>query len=182
MEAKGKKKGFPNGTKGIHVFSCIFTRHVTNCQPQEPGWTATGTHTVRIFRLCFCLITKTITKTSWHSKRTVKHFRNLTLPPHLWSQSIILEKVPLHDCVHCVSIHTHHCKCSRESTWDLKVPLWLIKNCLKDRSTHVESCAKLEPETVEPATWVISSTSRGFNTQFKIKKKILTAKGFRKIH
>lgn len=78
-----EKNGFPNGTKGIHVYSYIFTRHVTNCQPQQPGWTAVRTQTVRIFRLCSCLITKTITKMFWHSKRTVKDFRNLTLRPHL---------------------------------------------------------------------------------------------------
>lgn len=45
----------------------------------------------------------------------------------------------------------------------------------------MESCAKLEPETVEPATWVTSSSSRGLMSQFKMEKReILTAKGFKK--
>lgn len=78
---------------------------------------------------------------------------DITTSPREKSQYVILEKVPLPECVHtCVYTHTHHYKHARKSTWDFKVPLWLIKHCLKDRSRHTEGCAKLEPETVEPAT------------------------------
>lgn len=49
MEVKGIN-GFSNDIRGIHVSSYILTRHVTNCQPQQSGQTATRKRTVKIFR------------------------------------------------------------------------------------------------------------------------------------
>lgn len=96
--------GFSNAIRGIHVLSYTFTRHITNCQPQQFGQTATTKRTRKIFWQPAGYLSnhqnyQEETPTQQESYKALKKFDITTSPRGKKVSTSTQENVPLHECV-----------------------------------------------------------------------------------